>query len=323
MSEQLLITLQSALQELAIQETQENLGDRSTYLGASDIGSCPRKTILGKVHPPEIDLVTLLRFRRGHMAEDIVAAAFVTAGFTSFQRQVEASHNGEVPIIAHLDFVFISEARKTMAVLEVKSPEKMPDEPHGAWESQLYLQMGLLAESFPEYTVEKGAILAVNLGEYGMQLFNGYTPQETMYAGLLDRAKAIWDEYQQYQQDNNFIPRMEAGPLCGFCKFIADCPKFAADEVQELRESVEILTTLQKQQKELEKDISTRKRNLLAIVDQRGPMRANGHLLRKASRSRNVLDTVKLTEFLSDYDQSIANFQTTSSYSFLEIKQVA
>ncbi|HBG19526.1 MAG TPA: hypothetical protein DDY32_09710, partial [Desulfobulbaceae bacterium] len=252
MSDHLMITLQAALQQLAIQQTVETLGDRTTYLGASDILACPRKTILAKVHPPEADLVTLLRFRRGHMAEDIVAAAFTAAGFTNFRRQVEVRHRGDVPIMAHIDFVFVSESRKTMAVLEVKSPETMPTDPYGSWESQLYLQMGLLADNFPDYQVEKGAILAVNFGEHGMQLFNGYTPQTTIYEGLLERATAIWQDYQSYVAGELTTPVMEAGPLCGYCPFLADCPKFAAEEVQELAESVEILLELQREQKNLE-----------------------------------------------------------------------
>lgn len=149
MSDQLMITLQAALQQLAVQQTLETLGDRAAYLGASDIGACPRKTILSKLNPPEADLVPLLRFRRGHMAEDIVAAAFTAADFSNFKRQVEVCYAGDVPVSAHIDFVFISEARKTMAVLEVKSPETMPTHPYGSWESQLYLQMGLLADSYP------------------------------------------------------------------------------------------------------------------------------------------------------------------------------
>jgi CRISPR-associated exonuclease Cas4 len=80
MSDQLMLTLQAALQQLAIRQTAETLGDRATYLGASDIAACPRKTILGKRQTPEANLVTLLRQRRGHMAEEIVAAAFTVAG---------------------------------------------------------------------------------------------------------------------------------------------------------------------------------------------------------------------------------------------------
>jgi len=323
MSDQLMITLQAALQQLAAQHTAETLGDRATYLGASDIGACPRKTILTKLTPPEANLVTLLRFRRGQMAEEIVAAAFTAAGFTNYQRQIEVRYPGDVPVMGHLDFVFISEARKSMAVLEVKSPETIPEHPYGSWETQLYLQMGLLADSYPDYTVEKGAILAVNFGKQGMQLFNGYTPQTTIYEGLIDRAKTIWNQYQHYTDGDLTTLAMEAGPLCGYCSFLMDCPKFEAEEVVELTESVEILTGLQHKQRELETEISMRKRDLLAIVDQRGPLKAHGQLLRKAVRTRKVLDTDRLGQFLQGYSQSLADFQKSSSYSFLEIKKAA
>jgi len=323
MSDQLMITLQAALQQLAIQQTVETLGDRTTYLGASDIGTCPRKTILTKLNTPEADLVTLLRHRRGHMAEEIVATAFTVAGFTNFKRQVEVRHTGAVPVMAHLDFVFISEIRKTMAVLEVKSPENIPEHPYGSWETQLYLQMGLLADSYPDYTVEKGAILAVNFGDQGMQLFGGYTPQTTIYEGLIDRATTIWNQYQHYSEGDLATPAMEVGPLCGYCPFLMDCPKFEAEEVRELTESVEILVELQHQQRDLEAEIGMRKSDLLAIVAQRGPLKAYGQLLRKAVRTRKVLDADRLGQFLQGYGHSLADFQKNSSYSFLEIKKAA
>jgi CRISPR-associated exonuclease Cas4 len=323
MSDQLLLTLQTALQQLAVQHTVETLGDRAAYLGASEIGACPRKTILSKLNPPQADLVTLLRFRRGHMAEDIVAAAFTAAGFTNFQRQVEVRAPGDVPVMAHIDFVFTSAARKTMAVLEVKSPETLPEQPFGSWETQLYLQMGLLAAANPGYTVEKGAILAVNFGASGMALFNGYTPQPTLFEGLMGRARNIWDEYRQVMTDASAIPAMEIGPLCGYCPFIADCPKFDVEEVRELTESVEIITELQKQQKDLNAEIDLRKKDLLAIVSARGPIKAYGRLLQKATRNRKTLDLIRLADFLKGYGQSLADFQATSTYSFLEIKKAA
>jgi CRISPR-associated exonuclease Cas4 len=323
MSDQFMITLQAALQQLAIQHTVETLGDRATYLGVSEIGACPRKTIFSKINPPQADLVTLLRFRRGHMAEEIVAAAFTAAGFTNFERQVEVHYAGDVPVTAHIDFVFTSKVRKTMAVLEVKSPETIPTEPYGSWETQLYLQMGLLAAAYPDFTVEKGAILAVNFGSSGMALFNGYTPQATIFAGLLERACTIWNDYQHVMTDSSAIPAMEISPLCGYCPFVADCPKFEAEEVRELTESVEILTELQKQQKNLETDIDIRKRDLLAIVSARGPIKAHGRLLQKATRTRKTLDTDRLADFLKEYGQSLTDFQATSSYSFLEIKKAA
>jgi len=298
-----MLTLQTALQALADQHTEDTLGDRATYLGASDIGSCPRKTILNKISPPKGDLVTLLRFRRGHMAEDIIANAFTVAGFTNFERQVEVRYAGDIPIIAHIDFVFSSESRKTKAVLEVKSPEDIPEHPYGSWESQLYLQMGLLEACSPGYTVEKGAILAVNFGDQGMQLFEGYAPQETIFQGLISRAGTIWNQYQQFY-DGRSIPWMEASPLCAYCSFLHDCPKFFGEEIPELAECVASLTGLQRQQKVLESEISQHKKDLMAIAEHRGPFRSNGHLLRKAVRSRKVLDSDRLGEFLQEYDRS-------------------
>ncbi|MHB1350260.1 MAG: PD-(D/E)XK nuclease family protein [Desulfobulbaceae bacterium] len=323
MSDQLLLTLQTALQQLAMQHTVETLGDRATYLGVSEIGACPRKTILSKLNPPEADLVTLLRFRRGHMAEDIVATAFTAAGFTNFQRQVEVRSPGDVPVTAHIDFVFTSMARKTMAVLEVKSPETLPVHPYGSWETQLYLQMGLLAAANPDYTVEKGAILAVNFGASGMALFNGYTPQPTLFEGLMGRAGNIWNDYQRVMTDTTAVPAMEISSLCGYCPFVTDCPKFEVEEVRELTESVEILTELQKQQKDLEAEIDLRRKDLLAIVSARGPLKAHGRLLQKATRSKKTLNIGRLADFLKGYGQSLADFEQTSTYSFLEIKKAA
>jgi len=132
-------------------------GDRNNYLGASDIGYCPRKVILDRLHPVDHDLATLLRFQRGHMAEDIVANAFGAAGYNNFDRQVEAVAGGATPIRCHIDFVF--NAPKLKAILEVKSVSAIPDGPHSSWESQLYMQMGALAEQYPDHHI-KGAILA-------------------------------------------------------------------------------------------------------------------------------------------------------------------
>lgn len=91
-------TLLTSLRKLARQHTEETLGDRRNYLGASDIGYCPRKTILERIHPGEHDLATLLRFQRGHMTEDIVAMAFSAAGFNNYERQVEIAIEGDMPL---------------------------------------------------------------------------------------------------------------------------------------------------------------------------------------------------------------------------------
>ena len=53
------------------QQTSAHLGDRTTYVGASDIAGCPRKAVLGKLLPVAHTIKQLLVFDRGHAAQAI------------------------------------------------------------------------------------------------------------------------------------------------------------------------------------------------------------------------------------------------------------
>lgn len=57
--------IEHALVELNHKKSAE-LGDRTQYIGSSDVGSCPRKVCLQKTCPGgEPDVSTMLRFTRG------------------------------------------------------------------------------------------------------------------------------------------------------------------------------------------------------------------------------------------------------------------
>ncbi len=45
------------------------LGDRTQYIGSSDVGSCARKVYLSKKNRTEHSFSTMLRFSRGHVKE--------------------------------------------------------------------------------------------------------------------------------------------------------------------------------------------------------------------------------------------------------------
>lgn len=310
--------LLDGLAKLSAQHTAESLGDRSNYLGASEIGSCPRKTILSKIHPVDNDLLTLLRFQRGHMAEDIVANAFIAAGYSNFERQVEVKAGN---VVGHIDFVFTSESAKTKSILEVKSPEKTPETPYSSWETQLYVQMGLLAREFPGYAI-KGAILSIPLGDE-VELFNGYTNDEVVFGGLMERADGVWLDYRRMVDGEEVELATEVTPLCGYCPHFSDCPRFDAEEVPELDGKAEELAVLQAQQKGLGKQIDSLKGDLLAIASQRGPIKASNLYLRKAQRSKKVWKVDRLEEFLKEHDRSVEEFQESRPYSFLEVKKAA
>lgn len=313
-------TLHSSLQLLSQQHTQETLGDRKQYLGASDIGYCPRKVILERINSPEHDLATLLRFQRGHMAEDIVAAAFTAAGFSNFERQLEIDISTDAtPILVHIDFVFTSESQKIKSILEVKAG-KVPDGPYSSWETQLYLQMGALAEQYPAYTV-KGALLSLDLSEGEVGFFNGYSPRAGLYQGLKKRAVCIWNDYQNTLKGQPAQPKTEPGPLCGFCDHITTCPRFEADVIPEMDEMIVEFQELRTLEKKYKDKVATHKHILFAMVKARGDFCAGGHLLRKATRTRQNLDIAGLEKFLVENGTSLSAFQLPSTFSFLDIKK--
>jgi CRISPR-associated exonuclease Cas4 len=313
-------TLQNSLQLLSKQHTEETLGDRRNYLGASDIGYCPRKVILEKIYPSNHDLATLLRFQRGHMAEDIVAAAFTAAGFSNFERQVEVDISSDkLTALVHIDFVFTAHQKKIKSILEVKAG-KVPDQPYSSWESQLYLQMGALAKKYPDHTI-KGAVLSLDLNEGDVGFFNGYSPHDRLYNGLLQRAESIWSDYQRTLKGQKIELKTEPGPLCGFCQHIRKCPRFAADDIPEMDEYIVEFQELREKEKKFKEKVATHKKILLTMVRGRGNFRAGGYLLKQTTRTRQNLDMNSLDKFLSDNGTSISEFQEPSTFSFLDIKK--
>ncbi|WP_319549503.1 hypothetical protein [Desulfogranum marinum] len=313
-------TLLTSLRTLAQQHTEDTLGDRNNYLGASDVGYCPRKVILGKIHPSEHDLATLLRFQRGHMAEDIIARAFTAAGYCNYEQQVELVLSGDVPLKAHVDFVFTSNTHNIKSILEVKSTNRIPDGPYSSWESQLYIQMGLLAEQYPEYII-KGAVLALDIANGEVAFFNGYEPQTTIFNGLQERAGAIWSAFQAMLHQEEAHLDTEVSPLCGFCDHITTCPQFETEHVPQLAGVVEALQELQAREKNVQGEIAKLKRHLLAVVEQKGPIASGGCFLKKATRSRKHLNMDRLEAFLAESGTGIEEYQENRSFSFLEIRK--
>ena len=313
-------TMLTSLRKLAEQHTIQTLGDRREYLGASDIGYCPRKVILDKIHPVEHDLATLLRFQRGHMAEDIIARAFTAAGYSNFEQQVEIVLTGDVPLRAHIDFVFTSQLHKIKSILEIKSTSRIPDGPYSSWESQLYIQMGALAEQHPDYDI-KGAVLTLDLAHGEVAFFNGYTPQKQIFKGLMERANMIWSHYQAILHDEKIEPKTEVTPLCGFCDHIATCPRFETEDVPHLADVVAMLQELQGRDKNLQGEIKKLKKHLFAVVKQKGPIRSGGCILKKATRSRKHLNMDRLEAFLAESGTALDEYQENRSFSFLEIRK--
>ena len=149
--------------------TIQTLGDRSSYIGLSDVGraiTCLRAAVASKlgrgISPGGDDITRWLRqgaerqiadalgrqliLQRGHWLEGGVESALRANGVNLIpQLEISTIENG-VPIRAHLDFVLAGGGnRSAIRVLELKSTEHLPKTLYPGYEAQLYGQIGLLA----------------------------------------------------------------------------------------------------------------------------------------------------------------------------------
>lgn len=144
--------IRQGLEAVSQKSTAAHLGDRSTYVGMSDIGQhweCPRAALARKVVPTPNSLERLLTLQRGHWFESGVGQALASLGLHVLpQLEISWQHQG-VPIKAHLDFVLVWGAPvNAIRILEVKSTDKLPGTPHDSHLLQLHGQIGLLTKAW-------------------------------------------------------------------------------------------------------------------------------------------------------------------------------
>ncbi len=114
--------LESGIKAFSKKNTMETLGDRSAYVGSSDIGQCPRKAFLTKTQPTEASFQQELVFLRGHMAENVIRCG-LQGGNIPFEEQVEVAGEGDYAFIkTHIDFV-VSMGNESV-LLSAKAPTR-------------------------------------------------------------------------------------------------------------------------------------------------------------------------------------------------------
>ncbi len=317
----LIENIYTAMTLLSEEHTTGTLGDRSEYLGASEVGTCPRKTCMNKLYPPRHDLATLLRFKRGHMAEDVMAEAFTKNGW-KFERQVEVIKEFDgVPVQSHIDFVFPSEKTKSMKILEIKSPGNMPDYPYSSWDAQTHFQMGLLADANPDYQISAG-ILGVEFGKNAIKLWNGYKPDPTFFGGLIERAKKIWSYYQSLKHGEIYDSEVETeiSALCMSCSFLETCPAFTGDK-DEVFEPIANDYLLYKEEEKVAKERADLSKKVLStMLERRGSdVRISGKVFRLSRCTRESWESSSLNDFFSSIDEDSARFKKVTSYFTLKV----
>jgi len=183
------------------QKTAKELGNRSRYIGMSDIGKgmeCMRAAVaskLGLSAAPAASAINGLAskelakilgrqliLQRGHWQEHGIEKALSATGVKMLpQLEINVEHNG-VPIKAHLDFTLVwGGQRPAVRVLELKSNERIPDSLYASYEAQLYGQVGLIKSCWAEpcFSVPKTELQQVTFPQAIQSLFGVDLPESS------------------------------------------------------------------------------------------------------------------------------------------------
>jgi len=228
-------------------DTENSLGDRSRYIGASDISGCLRSSYLSKVAKKEDDISQLLTFERGHQFENIVRKFLYGE---TFKEQVEiknAKTSNGFPLKPHLDFVIYDKERKKATIVEAKST-KNTIELYESYVLQIQIQMGLLQEQCGNKWTVNGLIFVISTeSEYGIFPVE---QNKTLFDMAMQRADVLADAIKK-----GIEPEAEIQAYCSMCPFKGDCKAVSKGVDKQLpfniKSSIRKLKTLQKAEKEI------------------------------------------------------------------------
>jgi hypothetical protein len=211
--------------------SEDDLGDRSTYIGASDLNSnCIRKTVLEKrnaSNPKKIDFQQGIYYERGHLAEHILRKALIEENIPHYY-QPELIHPTEPWIIAHLDFMFVGPEYVLVNDMKTGPIPSGPD----YWVRQLYLQQGLAKMYFPGKKVV-GSVTVIDLTQGEVKQFNGIQYDAREFTRSFRKAKFIKFVMENGGEDKYATQT----PLCPWCNHMADCPKYLAGDIPEITDT--------------------------------------------------------------------------------------
>ncbi|MCK9553270.1 Dna2/Cas4 domain-containing protein [Aquamicrobium sp.] len=207
----------------------KSLGDRSTYIGASSATGCLRKAYIDVMEITDIDHQQVFVFERGHQLEDMIRKGLNGAGYTEFDciedakglnivHQLEVRGLGESNfLLAHIDFISINRRKRELVVLEIKSSKVIPDGPYDSHILQNQLQMRLVEQNYPDYSV-RGKIVYFNWDNGTHQEFDTVPVVETQERAILQGQK-LWNAINAKEE-----PEPEEQMYCGKCPHKMTCP---------------------------------------------------------------------------------------------------
>ena len=285
------------------QETKDTLGDRNTYIGASDIGGCPYQTVMSKKNPPKHSIKQQIRFQRGHLAENLVSKMLDSEEFNVIDQYEVLGQIGEIPLKAHLDKLIKSKDK--CVIIEVKTTSSPVDEPYESWIYQVQFQMGLMLEDC-DHKVE-AYILAMDLNTGWLKTFP-IEFDDTLFEHCLKKAEHLEDAMKGLVEPKAIIQN-----YCGMCHLKMTCPKqgqFAEDLPEDIKKDLEFI----KKSKNMAKESKQREQKVKEYLVNTGISQAKDTCsetvvsIREQETSR-----FNTTAFARDYPELHTEYLNTSS----------
>lgn len=292
-------------------QNNTSLGDRSKYVGASDVGSCLRNAYLSKLNTVDYSAEQLLVLFRGQIAEEIVRRGLVAKGIP-YTYQAELKGQGDYDFVrVHPDFLFCSASE--CVVVECKTVRDLiPEAPYESWIYQVQLQLHLTMQTYGKKT--RGYVLAIELGSGKMQDYEvSYNP--TLVQIALDRATMLWQAMKDKTE-----PQAEEQMYCSQCHFKGSCPKMAGG-LEQAPDDIAMMARRLKELSSYEKEIKALKENLKAFMEASGAKKlACGditlqYVTRKGSAT---IDVARLKQEMPEIFETFA--KQGESYSYVQVK---
>ncbi len=287
--------LEQGLQHANSNNTE--LGDRSKYVGASDVGQCLKKVYFEKTKKREFSLKELVVFQRGHNAESIVEQGLQHNPLKEkykFYKQVETKGAGELNYMkSHIDFVV--EWPNELVIIECKSiSSPLPNnKPRESWLFQVALQMEQLKITAKK-PINRAIIVVIDVNSGQMQEF--MIPYNKAYVAVAQkRAQTLWDCIQNKQE-----PKGEVTDLCGFCLYKNSCESLQKN-AKKLPEEVISLAQRAKELSQSSKEAKAIRENLLAFMQSINATSAAGGDISISIQNRRGQERISLDDLREKY----------------------
>jgi CRISPR-associated exonuclease Cas4 len=284
----------------------QTLGDRRTYIGASDLCGCPRVKLMEKFKKAEDTFSSYIHKQKGNLAEKLILPLFLKNQHERLNVFYQLEYKSNLSSFLKCHYDFIIETEKCYFIIEMKTANKNSE---SQYKNQIMAEIGLFEENKEKDKPVYGYFLFVDLNsaEYEFSR-NKYEYNHTEYLKLIKKADQMGNALEMYKEDKSIFDAHAIETYwCDYCpsEFYFSCPKklnssrdaiiYASEEHYEIAKEYALL----KMEKDrVEKEFKNIKDFIGTLVKLNEPTKIGDILFKKSISSRTNVDKKKLEKEL-------------------------